>query len=270
MRIADIVHRLRGHLPIYLMTSFSRSGETLLLRSLNEHPDIIVLHQLTFRDHPQDFQLFQTVTEHPGTSIRPPDEFLYRKGAGKIMVVKHAVWNHQYPFNGFILARNPFACIASMLRHTESETETRRRGRLARWARKMDQNLVKIAEEGDEVEALSLLYLSKMQAAAMSKHRTVRYEDFVRAPEKELRKIVSHLGVRWDVRTLTSERSYAAGDIGHGGINLAEPIRRDVPIYAGGLTRSQFDTVLRTTAPVLPHFGYRVKDGVVEVASPLA
>ncbi|MGU3496317.1 hypothetical protein ACLBXM_19935 [Xanthobacteraceae bacterium A53D] len=255
---------MAGLVPLVLMTSFARSGETLVLRSLNAHPRIKVVHHIVAGpdEDPDDMRLARALVHYPDRMIRRTHPYLAHANVhprGRI-VVKHAVWTHRHPAVEFVLARNPFAAIASLQRYgvEHNESEDHRRKRLARWARGIAPEFVGLCKTGDEVEAAAHLYNAKMTATQQDCVGLIRYEDVTRNPEAEFRRLMNMLGLGWSSAMLESHTHYRQGRIGHGGIKLSEPIRLIESPYSGGLARHHFEMVSEITRPALALMGYEV------------
>jgi hypothetical protein len=251
--------KLPRRVPIVLMTSFARSGETLLQRSLNAHPRIMTLQQIKAGVDPAARKILNKIRQSRSTSVWLPGKFAAKRGGpGTLLLVKNGVWTHHYPYRGFVLARNPFSIVASMKRYAidHLETEEYRRSRLARWAKGIAPSLVKATATESETILLAQLYLKQMSAALDTGHLAIRYEDFINDPEAELRRIVACLGLPWDDRVLSAEKDYPEGEIGHGGIELWKPIRTGLPVYSGGLSHDEFAAVAEITGPVLSALNY--------------
>jgi hypothetical protein len=246
--------RIPIRMPVYLMTSFARSGETLLLRALNAHPRLMVLHQILSDDLKLAKRAAKKIAKRGPSHIWVP--LALRKPGSSILLVKHATWVHKYPHRGFIFARNPFAIVASMIRYADQETYIAREKRLLRIANGIDKALIPAIPHMTEVEAYSRLYLAKMRSALATGQRVFRYEDLTTNPKAELSAILDTVGLAWHEDVMHSERAYPAGLIGHGRIELSKPIRTGLPAYSGGLTEAEFDLVARTTEPVLKPLGY--------------
>jgi hypothetical protein len=245
--------------PIYFMTSFARSGETLLLRCLDAHPCISVLHQIRKKkqEPPAAKILLSKIKERASTRIWFP-RGLASAFDHSILLVKNMVWVHRYPYRGFTLARNPYSIIASMKKMAVAKNETNefQRQRLIRWAGGICPSLRDFAATGDEVAVLATLYREKMDAALRTGHPVVHYEDFVSDPEQSLRRILGHINLPWDGRVLASESGYAPGEIGHGGIELWKPVEPARATYGGGLTDAEVDTISSITENTRSALGY--------------
>lgn len=238
------------------MTSFARSGETVLLRTLNAHPKITVAHQIIEFDTALANRLVYKVSTRNIKKIRVPFE-IWKPGSTHLLV-KHAVWTHKYPHRGFTFVRNPFSIIASLKRYSieNDEDETFRRQRIGEWAHGIDGKLIEQISPIPEVEALSRLYLAKMTAALDTGHPVFRYEDFTTDPRSVLQGIVDALGLCWDENLMSAETAYPTGLKGHGGIDLSRPIQIGIPAYAGGLSEAEIEVVASITKPVLEKLDY--------------
>ena len=78
---------------IFHMSSFSRSGETLLLRSLDAHPNIHVVHQIREPDTQEDLPLWHYLMAYEPTEIDHNHEHIQaaRIKPGAVLVLKNAV-----------------------------------------------------------------------------------------------------------------------------------------------------------------------------------
>lgn len=245
--------------PIFFMASFARSGETLVLRCLNAHTRISVLHQIhEKKKEPRAAKvLLSKIKERASTSIWFP-RGLSSAFDRSVLLVKNMVWVHRYPYRGFTLARNPYSVAASMKKMAiaKNETEEFQRQRLIRWADGICPSLRDFAATGNEVAVLATLYREKMDAALRAGHPVIHYEDFVSDPEQSLRRILEHMNLPWDSRVLASETGYAPGEIGHGGIELWKPVEPARAMYGGGLTDAEIDTVSSITENTRSALGY--------------
>lgn len=269
---ADTLSPVRDaiYVPLIMMTSFARSGETMMLRALNAHPRIEVVSQILDADEPpQDVRLFEALQDYPDFVLRRANPLLAHRSVGpdSIVIVKHGIWTHRWPHIDFVLARNPFAIVKSLRQYAidNHEDEQHRRHRLARWAGKIDASLVPLCLKGDETEAIAYLYRSKMLARSTTRLGVVRYEDFVAAPEREMPKVLRMMKLPWDERVLRAHENYPQGKIGHGKIKLWEAIRLTPHKPETGLPQREFDIIASITRPVLDLYGYAARDGRVEL-----
>lgn len=217
------------NIPIFHMASFSRSGETLLQRCLNAHPDIEIVHQIQRVDTPEDLALFNHLMERAALTMPVDDPLLaHRKlGPKSVLVVKNAVWTHAHPRQGFTLVRNPFSVIMSAFRDApDPDQRERQKRQQLRWARDIDPRMQHFMKNDDTLSSFLALYVRKLLQDRRDDLPFVRYEEFVAEPERWLRRIVAHLGLDWNDKVLKSHEDYPDKAIGHGGIKLSQPIHQ--------------------------------------------
>lgn len=216
-------------IPIYQMGSFSRSGETLLLRNLGAHPQIEVVHQILEPDTSEDIELFKFLQTHPHNEINSNHPIVrHRKlKTGQILLLKNAVWTPTWRWQGFILARNVMSVLNScrvLVTQDDKEGRLHHRNQCNRWARGIDPELLPALQRFDNFQAFAILWNAKMASAYSSGMPVVRYENFVNDPEPHLRKIVAHLGLPWDSSVMTAHEAYPENTFGHGRIKLWQAI----------------------------------------------
>lgn len=246
---------------IYHMHSFSRSGETLLLRCLNAHPNIHVVHQINAEDKPEDIALHNFLKDYKEKVI-PHEHPLVEEASVKnedVILLKNAAWANSYEHNGFILARNPFAVANSFKMVDENERRHKRRKRqYRRWAKGIDKNLVPfVNDEEDSFVNFSVLYAAKMGDAVELNQEIIYYEDFVINPEASLRKICSVLQVEWDSSVLKSHELYSEGEYGHGGIPLWKDIHSGSLHSYKKLPQADIYKIYGVTRSVIKKLGYK-------------
>jgi hypothetical protein len=246
-------------IPIFQMASFSRSGETLLLRCLNAHPDIEVVHQIEARDRAEDLALFRHLMTREATDIPADDPLLAHRSLGprSVLVVKNAVWTHPHPRRGFILARNPFSVVRSAFRdRPKPESVEKNVAQQVRWAEGIDPLLVPAMRMEPTLTSFTMLYARKMLADRRDGLPFLRYEEFVKRPEPWLRKVVAHLGLDWSDRVLRSHEDYPEGALGHGRIKLSEPIHTGSGRRYRKMTPEQLSHVYGVAHEALRRYGY--------------
>lgn len=245
--------------PIYHMASFSRSGETLMLRCLNAHPALHVVHQILDPDVREDLELFRFLMDHAPAEIDSNHRLVKaaKVPAGKSLMLKNAVWTHRYPFKGFVLIRNPLSVIHSFkLIHEGPEKMEFRKKQLCRWARGIDDQLVPAMTQDNNLAAVCMLYNRKMAPLANMGLPIVRYEDFVTRPEPILRGLLERLGLPWDDAVLKSHEKYQEGSYGHGHIPLWQPIHDKSAESWKNLPPAVVSRVYGITYPIMRAFGY--------------
>lgn len=246
-------------IPIFHMASFSRSGETLLQRCLNAHPDIEVVHQIHAHDRPDDLEIFKAFTQHKDLDININDPLLKARNLKptSVLLLKNAVWTHGYLRRGFILVRNPFSLVASSFREAPPPDQAKRqRNQQIRWAQGIDSKMVKMMGISKTIDGFLALYSRKMLQDRRDGLPFVRYEDFVQDPETWLRKIVAHMGLAWNDRVLTSHEDYPEGFKGHGGIKLWQPINQNSSDKYLTMDERIKSHIYGLTAEVLFQYGY--------------
>lgn len=247
-------------IPIFHMASFSRSGETLMLRCLNAHPQIEVVHQIFEPDSVEDFALFRALIEREDQHISVDDSLVAHRNlsANCILLVKNAVWIHKYPRRGFTLVRNPFSVVTSAYRDSPDLDQAERQKRQQiRWARDIDELTVGLMDEDPTLTGFTALCTRKMLQDRYDGLPFVRYEDFVQNPEHFLRKIVGHLGLEWDDRVMSSHEAYAESEKGHGGIKLWRPINKGSTEKYQKLSPQQRAHIYGIAWGALRQYGYK-------------
>ncbi|WP_417725758.1 sulfotransferase domain-containing protein [Salipiger sp.] len=244
---------------IFHMASFSRSGETLLQRCLNAHPDIEVVHQIHEPDSKEDLALFRHLMTREEQTISGDDPLLAHRSLSPdaVILLKNAVWTHPAPRHGFTLIRNPFSIIVSAFRHTEdSRTSEHQRKQQMRWCTGIDPLMMPYVETAENLDGYLALYSRKMLQDYRDGLPFVRYEDFVQDPETWLKRIVAHMGLAWSDRVMNSHEDYRKGETGHGKIKLWQPIHAGSSDKYKVLTEAQRARVYALTGEALASYGY--------------
>lgn len=246
---------------IFHMASFSRSGETLMLRCLNAHPDIHVVHQIREPDTKEDFAFFRFLQTYSETTISRENEHIrsVQVPSENIILLKNAVWEHLYPFYGFILVRNPFSVLRSFgIINEPEEGFLKRKEQFQRWSTGIDPILVPGVVESDNISAFCMVYNRKMFPLKELPLPIVHYERFVVNPEHYFRKILKHFGLQWHDRCLRSHEDYQEGEYGHGHIKLWQPIHAGSVESHKRVPDDIFSRVYGLTWPTLDAYGYQV------------
>jgi len=242
------------------MSSFSRSGETLMLRCLSAHPDIHIVHNLVAPPESEEcFDLFRLIQAREETTIPSDHPKVIAAGASdkKVLVVKNAIWEHKYPYNGFVLARNPLSVVQSFkLFKEDKEKSIKRKTQYARWMDGIDPRLKDCLNIKNNVVLLCALYNRKMFPLTNLDLPVVRYEEFVENHEKYLRDLVRHFGLEWTDQVLKSHEHYKEGDYGHGKLPLWKDIHQNSSEKYKKLPDSLISMVHGLTYPTLTALGY--------------
>jgi hypothetical protein len=250
-------------IPVFHMSSFSRSGETLLLRCLAAHPDIEVVHQIAAHDTAEDTALFEHLAARAEPWIERDDPHVAhrRLGPRSVLLLKNAVWIHPHPRAGFTLVRNPFSVVRSAYRdRPKPERLAHQVAQQTRWAKGIDPLLVPAMEMEPTLATFTLLYVRKMLHDRDEGLPFLRYEDFVRRPDLWLGRILAHLGLPWDDRVLRSHELYPEGARGHGGIRLSEPVHEGSRSRYRSMDPAHLSLVYGIAREALDRYGY-VWDG---------
>ena len=254
---------------ILFMGSFARSGETLLQRCLSAHSQLHIVAQIHEPDRSEDIALFDFLRTYTHTTI--PHEHPLVQGAaiapGKTLILKYGIWTHMYPFDGFVLARNPFSAIKSLLHYSSVRAESlaEQKSRLKRWALGIDVTVIPAIESLSCLQSAALLYLRKMLPLAESGLPIVRYEELIQEPENCLRGLLKHLNFPWEDAVMNSHQKYEEGEYGHGGIALWKPINYESSSALDGFSSAEIATIYGICWPVLEKFGYCIENNNLEL-----
>ncbi|WP_027179393.1 hypothetical protein [Maridesulfovibrio bastinii] len=247
---------------VFFMASFSRSGETVLLRHLNAHPEIVVPYNIKAQETERSLQLFDYVRNNNVSSLS--DKECAQFGIKKPVVLLKQIWEHIHSFNGFILVRNPASVVSSILRQAKDGDIHKVISNVRRWAGMIDESLsLPISDNIDRknmIAAIASTWARRMQGLYNTEKQVFYYEDFVCNPEINLRRICKHLNINFAEEMLHAHKNYKEGIIGHGGIQLSSKIHtRSLYSYQDELTQEEFDLIRIITLPIANAFGYSLK-----------
>lgn len=249
------------NIKIFHMSSFSRSGETLMLRCLSAHPDIHIVHNLLAPPEPkQDLKLFHFIRCQENTTVSPEHPRVVAAGASekKVILIKNAVWEHKFPYHGFVLARNPLSIVQSFKLQKEGGNKSSvRKEQYNRWFKGVDPRLLDCVDYRDNIVLLCALYNRKMYALSKLDLPVVRYENFVQDHEKYLRSIIASFGLEWHDDVLTSHLKYKEGDYGHGHLPLWRDVHKGSTDKYKELPKDILALVHGLTYPTLTAYGYQ-------------
>lgn len=277
------------------MASCARSGETLMLRILASHPQVVVAFDLRRKNTPGERALRAFFQSYAGNRVREsqlPDGIVLPEGVTTI-VVKQGVWEHRHQFEGFVLVRNPASVIASLLsfdqrtggaarpplwsrlrfaaprRPKPMNFDDPRWERVLRWQRAIDEDLVEHLKHLDYIGAVCAFYNRRMLPLANSRLPILHYECLVSRPQQMLRLLLDRLELEFDDRLLDSHRDFDEGTIGHGLNDLARPIdEAGLFRYREILSREEFGRILALTLPSWKAFRYRLSYDDIAVDVP--
>ena len=244
---------------ILYMNSFSRSGETLMLRTLHAHRDLCVLHQLLHarEETEHQYNVFKEVKRRTPDTIELSAEEKNAVGARDkpVLVVKNAIFEVPRPHYGFVLVRNPFSVYASYRKLMGGVENPRIQ--MKRWAQNIDGELLPIVEFGGFLEGFCALYARKMGALLNSGLPVIRYEDLVSHPERSLRALLGALQLEWDENVLHAHEAYPAGKKGHAGTDLSAPISSSNHDLLPELEEWERARVYSYVSGIARQYGYR-------------
>jgi hypothetical protein len=246
------------------MSSFSRSGETLLLRTLAAHKNLEVVHQIYEPDIEEDLKLFSLLMKHKEESIALDNPALSHRHLDKDskLILKNAVWEHKFKYRGFILVRNPYSVMRSAV-VTGGESEKayeNHKKQCKRWGEQIDNQMVPYLLKADNLEAFCLLYVRKMVMSYNTGLPIVHYERFVTDPEGTLRKLFAALDLPWDQQVLHAHENYKEGQVGHGHIKLWRPIHTGSITKFRDIPQTVINRIYAYTNLALKLYGYKIED----------
>lgn len=259
---------------VFFLNSYSRSGETLVMRALSVHPKVQIVHDLYQKNSEAENDLFRLIRDENVQEI-PADHALIQGRevvSDTVFVLKNATWLHKQPFRGFTLVRNAFSvCLSTGAVEDKPQRRELHHRIVRRWARGIDPLMLPFVLGATHLESVCALYTRKMMGPAPD-GPIIRYEDFVHDPETKLRAILEYLGVGWDPSVLEAHTYFEEGQVGHGRIPLWEPIHtRSLDKYKT-ITPAQRSLIYSMTWPVFEKFGYSVSsefDLSMEQTAPL-
>ena len=234
-------------IKILYMNSFSRSGETLMQRTLNAHKNISTLIQLkkTGTEIKLQYDIFKTIKKNKPNTITLSEKEISELNIPAntdILLVKNAIFLNKEKKYSFMLLRNPYSVYSSYKKMVASQKDPRQQ--MKNWVHNIDSNLLGIINTGDFLDA----FMSK-------------YENFINDPENTLRSLLSDLSINWDPSILTAHENYEVGKTGHGGIKLWQPIRGEkagkLPL---DLSSSEMDRIYGYCSTIMDKVGYRIQD----------
>lgn len=231
-------------LRIVHLGALARSGETLLLRTLAAHPRVHVVHDLHQINEAPDLALYRLLRVWPAATV-PRWQVEQHVAPGRVspqarvLLLKQGVFAPRQPAAGFALVRNPHAVFSSLWSYdallagqtptaalNAHHWRTRRLPRLLIWAEAMVPGLVgRLRAETDPVRQFLLFWRARTQQLLAHFPTVVRYEQFVQAPEAEVRRLCAALALPFDAGLLRAHEAHRPGQRGHGGIDLGAPIR---------------------------------------------
>jgi hypothetical protein len=226
-------------LRIAHLASFARCGETLVQRALSAHPQVQVVFDLHEPNTPAQERLFELLRVWPLDTVPRWQLAEHLRPGTSVLLLKQGIFEPRHRPHGFGLLRNPYAAFVSLW-HYEARRlgeaadparnlqhwRTRREPRLLVWAdATMPALLPALRAERDPVRQFLMFWQARVAQIVAQQRTLLHYEDFVRHPEPELRRLCAALDLPWDAAVLDAHRSFRPGERGHGGIDLGAAIR---------------------------------------------
>lgn len=257
------------------MASMARSGETVLLRTLQQHSQIHVVHNLRKQDNEFEENLFKHLMQHPKTTIGKFSKHLRSVdiGSDQVLLLKQSVWEHRSSFKGFILARNPLSIFASLKFYDVPKSQmnwenywSENTARFKRWLSDIDPALLSGFENLSAVGQFCKFYNRRMGSLFDLGLPIIYYEKFVIDPETSLRKIMNLFGISWEDTMLFSHTNYAKSEEGHGKVDLSKPINSDsICKYNDLLSENELSEILDATREVYELYGYELERSGIKI-----
>lgn len=252
------------------MASMARSGETLILKILNEHSKVHIVHNLDQNDSQQEqefFHFLKSYKPHKISVFNKHVKKLQNMSSKKLFLIKQGVWKHNYEFKGFVLVRNPIAIYASLKKIGIEEEGEENLGWLAimekikRWGSDMDKSFSEKFDQLPQVppEQFVFFYNLRMNQLINYNKLIVYYERFVDQPQKELDRILGELNLNNEAGLLDSHLKYKVGHIGHGNNDFSRAIdNKSLEKYKYIITQDEFDKIKSGTKNICSKLGYNL------------
>jgi len=183
---------------------------------------------------------------------------------GVVLVLKQSVWEHQFPFTGVVLVRNPVSIFASLSLYDSHDDSgdlatswKANTARLTRWLDDIDPVLSPCLRGLSPIEQFCLFYNRRMGALTDLGLPVIHYERFVTSSTAVLPAILDAIGVEFSPHLVNSHVDFKSRRMGHGKNDLARPIdRKSLTLYRRAMDEAQFEAVADGTAAVSSAFGY--------------
>ena len=264
-------------IKIFHIASMARSGETVLLRTLNAHSKIQVVHNLKKDDDDASEKLFDFLKGYEQEKIKRSHPLL-RGIIGKntkVLLLKQGVWSHKYPFWGVVLSRNPASIYASLKTYDRDELGIdleknwfRNTERMMRWLKDIDVELQNDFPSLSPVDQFCMFYNARMGHLANLNLPVVHYERFVQQPEMIIKEILKLMRLSYEEKVMNSHAEYESDERGHGKMNLNRAISVDsLYKYQKYLTRREFDEIADKTQHVHKRLKYKMSWSNIELQS---
>jgi hypothetical protein len=256
------------------MASMARSGETLLLKLMNAHDRVVIVHNLSEQDTVYKNKAFEFFKTFYINKISKKHKIVkpYKLKGNQVLLLKQGVWKHKKPFMGFILSRNPVSIYASLKAydklHPEYDSENNfwfeNSKRLERWMNDMEPEKTAWISKQNPIDQFCSFYNIRMNDLHSTGLPIIRYEDLLTDTQEVLQKICATLNIEMDDAMLKSHEQYESGAVGHGQNDLSKPIDTSSLFkYKKNVTQEEFEIIKEKTQVVHEKFGYELKESEV-------
>jgi hypothetical protein len=258
------------------MASMARSGETLLLKILNIHNNVKVVHNLFEKERQLDCIAFEKLKKYKGLTVDPTDPVFkhYSLKNNDILLLKQGTWQHQYIFKGFVLCRNPVSVFSSLKEYDSNEKGYNKNTnfwfnnneRLIRWSNDMDKKLNSHLYNKSPLNQFCLFYNYRMEHLFNLNLPIIRFEDFIIDPHSNLQKICDILNINFNDQMLQFDKFYKKGSMGHGQNTLSSPINTEVlNKYKKNINQKEFEYIKDNTRSIICKYGYTLKNMEIQL-----
>lgn len=252
------------------MASHARAGETLLLKLLHAHPHIHVPLQIEQHENSFDANFVEEIRTGEMISVAQDHPYIarHRIQPASVIVIKQGTWAPSR-FQGFVLLRQPYAFVSSMIEYNRREglgfgithrsLYKKTFVRLNRWSQAMNSDLnLLLQRQNNVINALSIFYRERVEWLISRNLPVFRYETLVLEPKNTLSQICSSIGLKFDERMLHAHKTYSDRP-GHGMNDLERPIDKNSLNKWKVLSRRHRENIFEFCGAISRKAGYQLK-----------
>lgn len=264
-------------IPVFHIASMARSGETLLLHLLNQHPDVRISHNVSAIDSEAELRMYHFLMSYSGKTIPLHHRLLlpYGPTSRSVLIVKQGgTWEHRWPFLGIILSRNPVSIYASLRAYDVKEHGNDldanwyafRSPRLLEWLKNIDASLTTGFADLQPIDQFCLFYNRRMGALLSgTNNRVLHYENLVEDPVSSLKRVFLLFGLN-ERYSRSSCGKNERGELGHGYFDPCRGVdKRSLMKYKEVLTEGEIRYIAGQTGAVAEAYGYTLGRDQVRV-----
>ena len=239
----------------------------MLLRCLDAHSNIKVVHNLRETDDADSQRLFLFLKNYKENKISRKHSLVkpFNLSVKDVLIIKQGVWEHPYPFQGIILARNPISIYSSMKSFVDLENQdtfknnTINSEKYVRWLKEIDPTMVNGFVKLNSLDQFCSFYNRRMGELFKTGLPIVYYEELVLEPEATLKKIVREFKLKFEPALINSHEKYRVGEHGHGKIDLGQRISpSSIYKFQEEITKEEFKEIEEKTRNVYKKYNYRL------------